>query len=217
MKYSRDVYEKAIRSLAELREAMPENERQTLDFVVEAIAEKGDREYGQGHDLGEPLTLEQLREMVGRWVWVVVNYDHDGEQYQCDGWALVPTPAFVSYLDQMIPIDFYEKKFLAYAYPPAHIDSPCHVCGYGGKHLDAPPCTSCPAHPKKSAHIDREAWTGCVCNTSIKSCCTCISMECHSCIGESKYKRGRYCSSCGRPLTEEAWAMLEKRLRGCAE
>lgn len=27
--------------------------------------------------------------------------------------------------------------------------SPCAVCGYGGKHLDAPPCTSCPAHPKE--------------------------------------------------------------------
>lgn len=63
-------------------------------------------------------------------------------------------------------------------------------------------------------HIDREAWTGCVCNSGKKNCCTCISMECNACIGESKYKQGRYCSSCGRPLNEEAWAELEKRLRG---
>lgn len=27
--------------------------------------------------------------------------------------------------------------------------SPCAACGYGGKYLDAPPCTSCPAHPKE--------------------------------------------------------------------
>lgn len=27
--------------------------------------------------------------------------------------------------------------------------SPCSLCGYGGKHLDAPPCTKCPAHPKE--------------------------------------------------------------------
>lgn len=68
----------------------------------------------------EPLTPEHLRERVGQWVWVEVNYDHDGELFQCDGWAFVPTPAFVSYLDQTIPIDFYGKKFLAYDYPPVH-------------------------------------------------------------------------------------------------
>ena len=27
--------------------------------------------------------------------------------------------------------------------------SPCFLCGYGGKHLDAPPCTKCPAHPRE--------------------------------------------------------------------
>lgn len=26
--------------------------------------------------------------------------------------------------------------------------TPCSRCGYGGKHLDAPPCKTCPAHPK---------------------------------------------------------------------
>lgn len=70
----------------------------------------------------EPLTVEQLREMVGQWVWVIINYDHEGESYQCDGWAFIPTPALVSYFEQNIPIDFYGKKFLAYAYPPDHID-----------------------------------------------------------------------------------------------
>lgn len=27
--------------------------------------------------------------------------------------------------------------------------SPCSLCGYGEKHLDAPPCTKCPARPKE--------------------------------------------------------------------
>lgn len=27
--------------------------------------------------------------------------------------------------------------------------TPCAACAYGGKHLDAPPCTTCPAHPKE--------------------------------------------------------------------
>ena len=61
----------------------------------------------------EPLTLEQLREMVGQWVWVVVTY----ERCTCDGWALVTTPAFLSYLDQTLPIDFYGRKFTAYRRP----------------------------------------------------------------------------------------------------
>ena len=71
-----------------------------------------------GTAVGTPLTKEQLQERVGKWAWVEVNYNHDGALYQCDGWAVVPTPAFVAYLDQTIPIDFYGKKFLAYDCPP---------------------------------------------------------------------------------------------------
>ena len=26
--------------------------------------------------------------------------------------------------------------------------TPCVLCAYGGKHLDAPPCATCPAFPK---------------------------------------------------------------------
>ena len=62
----------------------------------------------------EPLTIEQLRGMVGRWVWVVVKYEH----CTCDGWALVTTPAFLSYLDQTLPVDFYGRQFTAYLRPP---------------------------------------------------------------------------------------------------
>lgn len=29
--------------------------------------------------------------------------------------------------------------------------SPCAACEYRGKHLDAPPCTNCPAHPKQDS------------------------------------------------------------------
>lgn len=40
-----------------------------------------------------------------------------------------------------------------YAYFKRYVDverkSPCEVCGYRGEHLDAPPCTACPATPKK--------------------------------------------------------------------
>lgn len=32
----------------------------------------------------------------------------------------------------------------------AEQQGPCSRCGYGGKYLDAPPCTACPAHPKEA-------------------------------------------------------------------
>ena len=33
--------------------------------------------------------------------------------------------------------------------------SPCSLCGYGGKYLDAPPCTQCPAHPKEQPNANQ--------------------------------------------------------------
>lgn len=33
--------------------------------------------------------------------------------------------------------------------------SPCSLCGYGGKHLDSPPCTQCPAHPKEQPNANQ--------------------------------------------------------------
>lgn len=52
------------------------------------------------------------------------------------------------------------------------------------------------------AHIDREAWEPCMLCKNPKSLNLFLEMNC------------RYCPKCGRPLTEEAWAELEKRLRG---
>ena len=45
-------------------------------------------------------------------------------------------------------------------------------------------------------------------------CCDCSpSGKC----GKSYYEPAAFCSHCGRPLTEEAWAKLEKILKGDAE
>lgn len=83
-------------------------------FIAEAVAEKGDRDHPAPP---EPLTQEQLREMVGRWVWVLVNYEHNGEAFQCDGWALVATPCRVAYLDQEFPVSELGTRFQAYMQP----------------------------------------------------------------------------------------------------
>lgn len=64
----------------------------------------------------QPLTREQLRQMVGRWVWVVVNYANAEVSYQCDGWALVSTPGIVSFLNQTLPVSALGTRFQAYTH-----------------------------------------------------------------------------------------------------
>lgn len=136
-----------------------------------------------------PLTLEQLREMVGQWVWVVVNYDHDGELYQCDGWALIPTPAIVSYLDQTIPIDFYGKKFVAYAYPPSYIDREA-LCGEWQGEADG----------YADGELVYDVWR----------CGGCGHVE----ERDDPDLLPRFCPECGCAMTPEAWAELERRIMG---
>lgn len=47
------------------------------------------------------------------------------------------------------------------------------------------------------AHIDREKWEPCM-----------------WCVLNGQFGLNNYCSACGRPLTEEAWAELERRMLG---
>ena len=128
-----------------------------------------------------PLTLGQLREMNGKPVWIVEYPDwvhwelsEDAEDYLCDRdtdlYGLIhPDPDGKAGLHKL--------GWLAYAYPPAH--------------------------------IDRSEWEKCeLCSlTDGKPASRLILAE--TCNGEAKY-----CPSCGRPLTEEALAELERRLRG---
>lgn len=77
------------------------------------------------------------------------------------------------------------------------------------------------AYAYPHAHIDREAWEPCG-ECEKRNCDNCLyseylsSMEpCKSCYNAKKWKPvSRFCGECGRPLTDEAWAELEKRLRG---
>lgn len=71
------------------------------------------------------------------------------------------------------------------------------------------------------AHIDREAWDPC--GECAPNCSWCkhfqeisktIPNVCRECNHYSNYEpEYNFCCECGRPLTEEAWAELEKRLR----
>lgn len=70
--------------------------------------------------------------------------------------------------------------------------------------------------------LDRSRWEWC--DFCEKACRNCIYSggamgrePCRSCVGFSKFVSrfpGEYCRECGRPLTEQAWAELERRVNG---
>ena len=121
---------------------------------------------------GQPLTLERLRGMDGQPVWIMESPDwghwelsEDAADYLADR----DTSLYgIAYPDHDCKGGVHQLRWIAYAYPPAH--------------------------------IDRE------------------SLEPCECCRSAKYMNGKmmynFCPSCGRPLTEEAWAELEKRVRG---
>lgn len=143
----------------------------------------------------KPLTLEELRKMDGKPVWVHV-VDHTmfaDKEDDFDGYGLV-RKSWVRVWDEkradLIHVDYdfcsYEKEWLAYAYEPPR--------------------------------LDRSAWKPC---SKCKSCWTCTDViegidyePCVSCGRYSNYKGNNFCPWCGRPLTDAAWDMLERRLEG---
>lgn len=66
------------------------------------------------------------------------------------------------------------------------------------------------------AHIDRSKWEGCVdCRIKCRTCVVRGKEKCARCEKYSEYvPENNFCSNCGRPLTEEAWTELERRLMG---
>lgn len=139
--------------------------------------------------LGEPLTLERLRKMDGEPVWVERNENpHDGKWFVVDH-ADTENSDKTLYTKEGVTYSDYGKYFTAYAYPPAHIDreawEPCNLCR--GKQ-----CSRCARFLRKDSY---------------KFCSRCFT-------GQEYIPLTDYCPKCGRPMTEEAWAELEKRLRG---
>ena len=139
---------------------------------------------------GDPLTLEQLRDMDGQPVWIERNESpHDGKWFIVDH-ADIENPDRTLYTKEGVTYSDYGVHFTAYAYPPAHIDreawEPCEVCG------EKDPF----GNPKFSHHFVVD-------ESSLYFCDSDFGWE-----GE----KIKFCPFCSRPLTEEAWAELEKRM-----
>lgn len=145
-----------------------------------------------------PLTLDQLREMDGKPVWVKCL---NSKKYTDPpiGWRIVERSITgtigVWNGESCFAERDYGVDWLAYAYPPAQINQevwkPCEFCSIEMN------CTNCD-------NADRP--------TNMEPCASCRLTS----NGKTnwKYSKTLYCRVCGRPLTEEAWVMLEKRLRG---
>lgn len=158
-----------------------------LQEALEAVNEHWQRVHEQrGWTAGEPLTLEQLQVMYGHPVWIFRLEDKKG------WWAIVYPGKKVCNTDYggYFSWESYGKTWLAYTYPPTH--------------------------------IDRETWDPCdlCCTEMICETCDNALSHCNHCVvtseGKSawKYNGTLFCRWCGRPLTEEAWAELERWVCG---
>lgn len=131
---------------------------------------------------GEPLSLEQLREMKGKPV-LIRELANDKKYYAI---IQLVSEVGVNLFDEEYGEDYgslslYGKTWLAYPYPPAH--------------------------------IDRSKWTAEWVNRMPILGAGDLETRCNSCGNLVLYETD-FCPSCGKAMTEEAWAELERRLRG---
>lgn len=149
----------------------------------------------------KPLTLEELRKIViddNDCMAVVVvhdikwNYDVSAvlDEVFGDGICAVYSAGPVEYTEKD-----YGKTWLAYAYEPPRLDrsawEPCEFCGYA-------------EYPDKALH-PKEGYlfyAGFSKQRGVDSFC------------EGETEEINFCPICCRPLTDAAWEMLEKRLKG---
>lgn len=159
----------------------------------------------------DPLTLEQLRKMDGKCVKVVIDGVEPLEML-----ALVEVPKGVDcvllrnnlggvsefYNDD----DLREDGVKAYPYPVPHIDrgtwKRCEVCN--GK-------TTLYQHTNDTKLFMNTFGRAA---TLVTECVPCPPYAdcCMKGISANSAFKINFCPECGRPLTEEAWAELERRL-----
>lgn len=150
-------------------------------------------------EAGEALTLEQLREMDGQPVWCECLLEEDRKDQDGEWFIVVKEEENKYGFELKKPLDFgclvfknenYSTGWLAYSYPPAHIGREAWTAEW----IEDGDCEHKPHRIR-----DVKKWR---------------KYKCSKC----GYKAGRsnsrnYCPSCGRAMTPEALAELERRLR----
>ena len=159
--------------------AVPESEEQAKAYFW---ARKALTALRSMPEAGEPLSLEQLKQMVGKPVWIErIEAPYDGKWFIVN-YADTENPDKTLYTDSGVTYSEYGKYFIAYPYPPAHIDRGEWTAEwiYPENEWNLPRCSKCGCNSKDATYGHKD----------------------------------RFCPKCGRAMTEEAWAELERRLSG---
>lgn len=163
-------------------------------------------------NLGEPLTLEQLRGMDGEPVWLSIAGGVFGIVCVSDG-CVVMGPSQ--------EIDIVVLDGLAYRYPPVATDT-----NVGGKDINVntsinldswEPCEYCKGERMPYQHTHSTKLfidTFGSARTLVTECNACPPYAncCAKDISVNSAFKIKFCPECGRPLTEESRAEWEKRM-----
>lgn len=139
----------------------------------------------------KPLTLEELRKMKGEPVWIdlIGNGLKTCRIVLKDSGTCFVT---VGVGGLCLMTSDYGLKWIAYADKPIHIDRSAWE-----------PCEEC----KEISYWDEK------CDNCKYDDLFANQEPCASCESKSKWEPCySFCPTCGRPLTDAAWDMLEKRL-----
>lgn len=183
---------RSLRMAPQINGCGPENWADQLEIMETCLQAVRSAHFADAGKM-QPLTVEQLREMVGKPVWVDFTGSHIERE---PGWFILKSilgeeAYLVGAVSVYKALEYYGAKWTAYAYPPPHIDREA----WTAKWEEDGECYHKPYRVR-----DVEKWK---------------KYKCSKC----GYKAGRrssqkYCPSCGRTMTPKAWAELDKRLRG---
>lgn len=137
-----------------------------------------------------PLTQDQLKEMAGKWVRIVLLDESETKGF-----------AFINKHELNTFFGYDSNKYCVKA---------TFTLDECGKEFEA--------YSLEEKHIDRDSWKPCEMCETCSNCWGAMNekywLPCNKCTEFSEFDPVSYCRYCGRPLTEEAWEELEQRLMG---